>query len=236
MTATRPLRFTHTAKLVDAKFSGYLGGAYVLAQRMVNVAPQALASTDANIEAAGRINDENANGTWHAWDNGPRGGVQTVSPQHPVDVMLIWPRPVTVAGLNALWAGFAAAEVQIFRDATGRQPREAADADWQTIRQWEKLENQYPRGLGVNWLDFGQAVTTRAIRLRINQATREGHGHLLGKTDEGRRVWLGELAGLAAPGRRPLGVGPAAALRRPPQCIHPSPCDSPSTSRAGSRW
>ena len=50
-------------------------------------------------------------------------------------------------------------------------PREAAETDWQTIAHWKGLENQYPRGLGVNWLDLGRTVSTRAIRLRITQAT-----------------------------------------------------------------
>ena len=52
VTATRALRFTHTAKLADAKYSGWIGGVYVLDQRVVNVAPQAIVSTDANSESA----------------------------------------------------------------------------------------------------------------------------------------------------------------------------------------
>jgi hypothetical protein len=36
---TRAVRFTHEAKIDDASYAGWLGGAYVLAERMANVAP-----------------------------------------------------------------------------------------------------------------------------------------------------------------------------------------------------
>jgi hypothetical protein len=210
---TRALRFTHTAQAVDTRFAGWLGGAYVLAERMANVAPAAMAAADANAEAIARINDESNNGTWAAWDNGPEGGPQPVSPRHPVDVLLAWRRPVTIRGLGALWAGFAAAEVQTLEGPADRPPTEAAETDWRTVRRWEGLENQYPRGLGVNWLDLGQSLTTRAIRLRITQVTREGHPHLAGNTKGGQRVWLGELLALHALGDAPLGTADS---RRPP--------------------
>ena len=171
---------------------------------MANVAPAATAASDANGEAAARINDESNNGMWAAWDNGPEGGPQPVSPQHPVDVLLAWRQPVAIRGLGALWAGFAAAEVQSFEGPAGRPPREAAETDWRTVARWEGIENQYPRGLGVNWLDLGRTVTTRAIRLRITQATKESHPHLEGKTKGGRRVWLGELLALHPLGDAPL--------------------------------
>ena len=158
---------------------------------------------------------------WGAWDNGPEGGPQPVSPQHPVDVVLVWRQPVAIRALGALWAGFAAAEVQTFEGPADRPPREAAETDWRTVAHWEGLENQYPRGLGVNWLDLGQTLTTRAIRLRITQATKESHPHLEGKTKGGRRVWLGELLALHALGDAPLEASyprqplPAAALHGP---------------------
>ena len=116
-------------------------------------------------------------------------------------MLLAWRQPVAIRGLGALWAGFAAAEVQTFEGPAGRPPREAAEADWRTVAHWEGIENQYPRGLGVNWLDLGQTLTTRAIRLRITQATKESHPHLAGKTKDGRRVWLGELLALDDAGR-----------------------------------
>ena len=185
-------------------------------QRMANVAPAATAVTDANGEAAARINDESNNGMWGAWDNGPEGGPQPVSPQHPVDVLLAWRQPVAIRALGALWAGFAAAEVQSFEGPADRLPREAAESDWRTVAHWEGLENQYPRGLGVNWLDLGQTLTTRAIRLRITQATKESHPHLAGK-DQGRPTRLARRVARPAPaGRCAAGsvLSSAAAARR----------------------
>ncbi|MGA2253424.1 MAG: hypothetical protein ABSG53_02085 [Thermoguttaceae bacterium] len=217
---TRALRFTHTAGPADNRFAGWLGGAYVFSQRMANVAPGAMAASDVNGEAVARINDESNNGTWSAWDNGPEGGPRPVSPRYPVDILLAWPQPIAVRALGALWAGFAAAEVQTFEGPVDRPPREAAETDWRTVARWEGLENQYPRGLGVNWLDLGHTLTTRAIRLRITQATKESHPHLEGKTKGGRRVWLGELLALHPLGDTPLETSlppqpPAAILHGP---------------------
>ena len=137
-------------------------------------------------------------------------------------MVLSWPRPVALCGLNALWAGFASAEVQTLDATFNRPPREAAEADWRTICPWEKVDAQYPRALGVNWLDFGRTVTTRAIRVRITQATREGHPHLKDKTKSGHRVWLGELLALCSLGDSPLQAAlplSAAATRHPPIAV-----------------
>ena len=73
-TATRAIRFTHTARLTDADYGAWLGGAYVLSSRVTNLAPQAVASADARPEAAARINDGSNNGFWDAWDNGQQRG------------------------------------------------------------------------------------------------------------------------------------------------------------------
>lgn len=220
-TVTRALRFTHTAAPTDNTYAGWLGGVYILSARMANLAPQATAAASSRNEAANRINNNTNDGTWGAWDNTPEGNVQLISRDHPEWVMLVWPRPVTLRGLNALWAGFGAAEAQAYTGPADRHPLEAAETDWQPIKTFNKIENQYPRALGVNWMDFEQPVTTRAIRLRITQTTTETHPHLNGKTKEGRRVWLGELMALQPLGDAPLQSAllptpPAAELGHPP--------------------
>ncbi len=201
---TRALRFTHKAAAIETRFAGWLGGAYVFSQRLVNLAPAAIAMSDANGEAVAKINDESNNNMWLAWDNGPDGGTWPVSPEHPVDLVLDWRQPVAIRALGALWAGFAAADVQTYEGPADRPPREAPEVDWRTVAHWTGIENQYPRGLGVNWLDLGRVRSTRAIRLRITEVTKESHPHLEGKTKNGRRVWLGELLALHPLGDAPL--------------------------------
>ena len=221
VTTTRALRFTHTAKPTDVKYAGWLGGAYVLSPRLANVAPQAAVMTSANQEAAAKLIDESNNRMWPTWDNGPTGGPHVVSPQHPVDVVLAWPAPVHISGLVALWAGFSEADVQVFRGPPARPVREADEADWQTVTHWRGLQNQYPRGLGANWLDLGQGHTTRGIRLRITAATSESHPHLQQKTAAGKRVWLGELMALSPLGDAPLESAVLAGRAPVPQAEHP---------------
>ena len=88
--------FTHKAAAIDTRFAGWLGGAYVFSQRLVNFAPAATAMSDANGEAVAKINDESNNNMWLAWDNGPDGGTWPVSPEHPVDLVLDWRQPVAI--------------------------------------------------------------------------------------------------------------------------------------------
>jgi hypothetical protein len=191
-TATRALRFTHEAQVTDTSYAGWLGGAYVLPDRVCNVADQAEVETRSNTEKSGRIIDGSNNNTWDAWDNGEHPAA-LVSEQNPEWIRLTWPTPVTLSGLNALWAGFGAVTVQTFVGPSNSNPAEASEDSWKTIKHWDDIANQYPRALAPNLLDFGTVVTTRAIRLLITRAGQEQHPHLSNKTQAGARVWLGEL-------------------------------------------
>ena len=193
---TRALRFTHVAKTTDANYDGWLGGAFVLADRFANLGDQAVAATRTNPDFAGKINNDSNDGTWSAWDAERATTAPAISQSSPEWVMLVWPRAVTLRGLNALWAGFGATEAQAYTGPTNLPPREAKENEWHSIRTFSDITNQYPRALGVNWMDFGQEITTRAIRLRITSVTTEGHSHITGKTMAGRRIWLGELLAL----------------------------------------
>ncbi|MCW3052383.1 MAG: repeat containing protein, partial [Chthonomonadales bacterium] len=206
-TKTRALRFAHAPAPTDKSYAGWLGGAYLLSERMANVAPQALVVTRANPENSERINDSENNHLWGAWDNIPRettslsDRMEPVSATHPEDIHLLWPQSVTLRGLCALWAGFGAVEAQTY--VGSGDPRQAREADWKTLQIYPDIQAQYPRSLGVNWLDFGQSITTRGIRLRVTKPTTENHDHLRGSTRDGRRIWLGELLAM-----QPLGVTP----------------------------
>lgn len=203
-TATRALRFTHTADFADKDYAGWLGGVFVLGGRFANLAPQAVATASARNEAANKLNNESNDGLWPVWDNGKDGSAAAISPQHPEWLLLVWPREVQLRGLNALWAGFGACEAQVYAGPAERHPREAAEADWKTVRAFARIENQYPRSLAPNWLDFGQTLSTRAVRLNLTQVTTESHPHLNKNTRDGKRVWLGELVALAPLGNADL--------------------------------
>ncbi len=205
-TDTRALRFTHRSAAADKIYAGWLGGVAVLGERWANAAPQAQAITSSHNETAFKLNNDSNDNVWAAWDNDPETNAPPVSAEHPAWVLLNWPAPVRIAGLNLLWAGFTAVEVQTYAGAAGTHPREGADSDWKTVATFGQVENQYPCALGPNWLDFGEAVQTRAIRLRITRPIDEtrSHGHLKGSSKGGRRVWLGELQALQALGSADL--------------------------------
>jgi hypothetical protein len=195
-TTTRALRFTHTAQPADPHYNCYLGGVYALSERVANIAPQAIAVTASRNETAGKLNDGINNNTWGAWDNGKDGRDAEITKENPESILLVWPRDVSLRGLNLLWAGFGAADIQSYSGAADKHPRDASDADWQTVTSADKLQNWYPMNFGVNWVDFGKSVTTRALRLRVTQVTKEGHPHMKDNTRKGKRIWLGELQAL----------------------------------------
>ncbi len=221
-TSTRALRFTHVATPTENTYHGWLGGALALGQRMINVAPLATVTTGAHNYAAARLNDETNNNTWATWDNGAQGAARVVSASQPEWALMTWPRPERLLGVNLLWPGFGAAEVQAYIGPSVRHPREAKESDWRTIARSEDIQNQYPMPLGVNWLDFGHVVTTQALRLRITRAIDESksHGHLKGKSFGGARIWLGEWLALS-----PLGAADLKTVATPPavaaDTLHP---------------
>jgi hypothetical protein len=192
-TTTRAIRLAHTAYPQDTEYSGWLGGLYVLPARLANVAPQALPVVSATVDKARLLVDESLNGTWNAWDNGKDGAETAISTEHPEWALLTWAKPVTLAGAATLWTGFASAEVQAYTGPADRHPREAPDADWTTVGTFTNLKNYYISALGVNWLPFTAPVTTRALRLKMTQVTKEDHPHLRDNTKKGKRVWLGDL-------------------------------------------
>ncbi|HTJ29425.1 MAG TPA: hypothetical protein VL346_02945, partial [Acidobacteriaceae bacterium] len=222
-TRTRALRFTHTATLTDSSFAGSFGGFYILSARYDNLAPNATITTSANASAAPLLVDLKNNQWWHTWDNGPTFS-RPVTTSTPEWITLTWPAPVQISGLAALWAGFNAADTEIFTGPAGAQPASAPAALWQPIGSHYTLRTQYPRWFGIDWLDFGKTVTTRAIRLRITAPTDESHSHLIGKTKNGSRVWLGELMALSPLNTTDLQAAvaatPVVAKPHPPIPVH----------------
>lgn len=163
VTPTRALRFAHAAPVTDPIFGGKFTGAYVLSSRLVNLAPQAMATAKSGARKVGRLNDEIDDGSV-AWDNLPPNGDRPNSiAEDPEWVMLTWPNPVTINGLASLGIGYSAAEVQIYRGPANILPNVAPDSDWKTIQTVSGLRNIYPGVLPVNWIDMGGAVNTLAI-------------------------------------------------------------------------
>ena len=195
-TRTRALRFTHVAKLTDQNYAGSLGGIYLLAGRFANIGPQAMVSASANTAGTVLLTDEKYNDL-RTWDNGP-DFPHPVTSATPEWITLAWPYPVPLRGLAAGWGGFDEADIQVFTGPGKIHIQDAPDADWQSMGQPYRYQNQYPLLLGVDWMDFGKTVRTRAVRLRITKAIDETrHPPLAGKSRNGNRVWLGEIFALS---------------------------------------
>ncbi len=203
-TNTRALRFSHTAEITDKVYGGRLAGVFVLSDRLTNLAPQSIATVSRNPKLAKRIVNEDNDG-WNTWDNAPTNDSPVISRENSESVLLSWPAPVKLSGLNALWSGFGAADVQIYTGPADQHPREAAASDWKTIRSFANIKYSLTSPVVPNRLDFGQVVTTRAVRLIITAP-----GTPSTKTQGGKRIWIGELMALS-----PLDNAPLQAVKFP---------------------
>ncbi|MDB4766056.1 hypothetical protein OAG71_00055 [bacterium] len=197
-TQTRALRFTHSPNPRDPVLAGRLGGAWILKQRLGNIAPQALVQSVARDDKSAKLVDRSNNKLWKTWDNGKDGAVVSVDAEHPEFITLTWPRPVSLDGLCLLWTGFADADVETFVGDDTENIREAANSNWRRIASVESLKMKYTLPLGPDWIAFEKTILTRAVRLRIKKAATSRHPHTTGKMKDGRRVWLGELMAITS--------------------------------------
>lgn len=206
-TQTRALRFTHVAAAADAAYAGELGGAIVWSQRWSDLSSSALASASVHAQKAGRVLNGRVDGA-KGWDNvdasDASADLPVVGANNAPWVLLTWPALVPLDAVNAVGAGFSAAEVQAYTGPAERHPRDAAETDWKPLGVYSGMKSGYPCPLWPNRLDLGQPVTTRALRLKIVERADEKHPHLKSAMKDGRRVWLGELMAWQALGQQPL--------------------------------
>jgi len=201
-TTTQALRFSHAPSPTDSLRAGWLGGAYVLADRFQNIAPAALPLATSLSEKAARLNDGIRQSPSDGWENisKPDGQRAETIREKPECLTYVWPKDVTLRGIGLMTVGFGDVEVQSLAGSAKTQPSEAAETDWKTLQTVSGLRSRYPTQLETDWIDFGQDVTTRALRLRLSSVSKEGHPHLAGSAMEGKRVWLGEWLAM-----KPLG-------------------------------
>ncbi|CAN5908813.1 hypothetical protein BH11VER1_BH11VER1_09160 [soil metagenome] len=196
-TQSQALRFTHTPAPGDRETAGSLGGAWLLSERLGNVAPQALVQSRARDDVSAKLVDESNNRTWQTWDNGENGAALALSPEHPEIVTLTWPKAVKLSGACLLWTGFQSCEIAAFTGGEEGDVREAPESSWKRVGAGSDMDALYPLQLGPHWIAFDQEVSSRALRLRITGGAKSNHSHLSDKVKGGRRVWLGELMTLA---------------------------------------
>ncbi|MEI8196123.1 MAG: hypothetical protein WCI73_09465, partial [Phycisphaerae bacterium] len=216
--ATRALRISHDAAVSDVTYEGWLGGAYVLPERIANLAPQALVYASSNTQAAGRLNNGNFDNGRQMWENASEKRTGPVSAEEPEWFVLAWPQAVQISGLCAFFPGFRSAEVQMYTGPASRHPREATESDWQSVKSYRGLPSGYPYDFWPVWMDFGQVVSTRALRVRMTSVLDEKvNGNLKGHTRGGKRVTLAEVLAVQSLGETELKtIVPAALVQTHP--------------------
>ena len=232
-TQTRALRFTHTAELADKSYEGTVGGVYVLATRVANLAPLAQVVSRSNSDKAGKLVNGNTDGFWSAWDNiaSRTGERSTTIADDPEWFVMSWSAPQSLNGMAFVFPGFESIEIQAYAGPAGVHPRDGADKDWRTLRMAAGFHNYYATALGITWVPFEAPVATRGLRVRITAAAveaRECQTHLKGATNKGKRVWLGEVLAVQDLAERPLeSVVPAADPSKGREGLIPVPFSLP---------
>ncbi len=205
----RAIRFSHTTVASDKTYAGWLGAIALFDRRLANVAPFSVPTSNLDTGHPELLIDGHMRPEWQrfdSYDKSPTRPEDVVSEEHPAWVMLAWSKPVALRGLAALSLGALTADAQIYAGPESQHPREAREEDWKTIKRFTKLEPEYPRTLPLRWLDFGETVTTRAVRLKMVQAIdpKRLHSHLHAADQDGRRVFISELMALTSLGDNPL--------------------------------
>lgn len=220
-TQSRAVRFTHTASVAadvtgEGLYAGFLGGVYVVPERVANIAPLAVALARNSSDKAVRLNNGSRDNYWTGWENINGDNPDSLAAAKRIEddpewVVLVWPQPVALRGLAFLLPYFCSADIQMYKGPEGTHPRDAGESDWETLTRLSGLRTLYPLGLPVSWLDFEKTVTTRAVRVRMTSPFVEDadvenreHGHTRGRSKGGKRVELCELLALQALGQRAL--------------------------------
>jgi hypothetical protein len=213
---TRAIRVTHESASAsdvteDGQFGGHLFGLYVLPQRVVNSAPEAKPVGSGENDSAKYLNNEIRDHDGSGWENiEDRNADAAAHAKQIVEdsawAALVWSSPVTLNGMGWLGVGFSTAEIQAYTGPEDKRPLEGSDQDWVTVSTVPHVKTNFPMGLSVSWVDFGKAITTRAIRVRITAPILEEREHtsLRGKSMNGKRVWMGELIALHSLDQSPI--------------------------------
>lgn len=187
-TQTRALRITHHAKDIDPSYAGHFKGAFIHPNRLLNLAHKAQLQSSSPRDLNKLTNGQHDG--WGAWSNTAKGksleSDQRVSSTNPQWITLRWPKPVTLDRLALLWTGVGQVDLQI---PTHNDNGDNTSA-WRTHQQFPGLKNDYPKTLAPQFLDLPRAITTDAIRLLITAPANDS-SHA--STNEGKRIWIGEL-------------------------------------------
>ena len=182
----------------NGKYSGKLGSLYLFPEPVVNVAPLGTPFAKTNPRRSGRLTDGrvNANDVWKSESNG-----KPISKANPTFAGVAWAQPATFSAIGLDFPLFDAVDVQVCTAKPSVHPKDAAEKDWRTVRSASGLRNGYPTSMRTTWIDLGEKVTTRGLRLRITapSSKRGNHPHIVHHSEGGTVAQLDEIFVLAAP-------------------------------------
>ncbi|MBQ3807460.1 MAG: hypothetical protein II840_05835 [Kiritimatiellae bacterium] len=176
----------------DGKYSAHLGSLYVFPEPVFNVAQLGTAFASSNARRAGRIVNGKVN-DWDQWSSEPNG--KRVSAENAPFAGVAWASPATFEAIGVDFPMFDAVDVQVCTAKPSVHPKDAGEKDWRTVRSFKGFSNGYPTSARTTWIDLGEKVTTRGVRLLFTEPmSQKGlHPHMSRRSQDGTVVQLDEL-------------------------------------------
>jgi len=181
----------------DGRYSAHLGALYVFPEPVFNIARFGTAFASSNPRGAGRLVNGKVN-DWDQWASEPNA--KKISAENAPFAGVAWAAPATFEAIGVDFPMFDAVEVQICTAKASVHPKDAREGDWRTVRSFAGFSNGYPTSARTTWIDLGEKVTTRGVRLRFTapMAQKGLHPHMVRRSQDGTVVQLDELFVLAS--------------------------------------
>ena len=182
--------------------SGRVDGLYVFPERVEDIAR--IASFKATSDE--RELPKMINRSMIGWDRWNGFSDSPVSEDNPQEIVASWPSPMAFQGVGFNMPGFTDVKIYVCTAPAEVAPSDARPGDWRLVKRVSGLRVMYPQAFTTAWIDLGETVVTRGLKLRIVApivtafGRKEGviyeyweHPHVEGSSNGGRNIFLNGL-------------------------------------------
>jgi hypothetical protein len=210
-TKTRALRLSENLdETSGASWQGgrraSIDGIYVFPERVEDIARMASFKATSDERELPKM----VNRSMIGWDRWNGFSDKPVSPENPQEIVATWPSPVAFQGVGFNMPGFTDVEIYVCTAPAKTAPNDAKPSQWKLVKKVSGLRCMYPQSFTAAWVDLGETVVTRGLKLKIIApivtafGRKEGvvyeyweHPHVEGSSDGGKKVFLNGLFILA---------------------------------------
>ena len=205
-TVTRAIRLTEDIGVTSGRRQGEVQGTYVFPERVEDLARTATYKATSDERELPKM----INRSMIGWDRWNGFSDRPVSKDNPQEIVATWASLVAFQGVGFNMPGFTDVEIYVCTASAKTAPNDAKPSEWKLVKKVSGLRCMYPQSFTTAWIDFGETVVTRGLKLRITApiVTAFGrkpntnyeyweHPHVEGSSNGGKNVFLNGLFVLA---------------------------------------